>query len=343
MSGYAPFLESGLVLALPVWQAPGYHGRPMAHPSIQVPVTPDFWYAWHADPGHNAPQIEQTLRVMMPFLMQLAVMGQSRATSKAKLSPEDIVTEVDLGLEGLFRMWISRHFPEDRIVGEEGAYAQSDFSDGRSASHVWIIDPIDGTSNYASGSSDVVIQLCRLKAGLPDVAVMGFPFYDRLETASDGGPRWEGSDWPAVSSYDFCIATEYREDRKQEAFDFLHICQSFGGRPYRLRSIGVTLYNLGVQGHFVFYKPRIKIWDIYPPLALFRLRHMDIQMQLGIPSVLGDDIVWEDPFSAPAYARLWGSLSQEGRIGHILVTPTSGKENGATLALKEQLSCMSPF
>ena len=340
----APFLESGVSLSLPVWDKSGYQGRPLAHPTIHVNVTPDFWYAWHADPGHTAPQIEHALRVMMPFLMQLAVVGQSLATSQTKVSPDDIVTEVDLGLEGLFRMWISRHFPEDQIIGEEGAYAQTAVFDGVAAPAVWIIDPIDGTSNYAGGSTDVVIQLCRLKAGIPDVAVMGFPFYDCLETASLGGPVWERSgDWPTMLPTALRIATEYREDRKQEVAMFSQMCQLFGGQPYRLKSIGVTLYFLSVQGQFVFYKPRIKVWDIYPPLALFRLRHLDIQMQLGIVDPGTSERVWVDPFSAHAYACLWGAVSQEGRIGHIVVAPNAGEENGVTLALKEQLSCMSPF
>ncbi len=339
-----PFLESGLVLSLPVWDESRYQVRPMAHPTIHVPVTPDFWHAWHAEPGHTAPQIEHALRVMMPFLMRLAVVGQSLATFQTKLSPADIVTEVDLGLEGLFRMWISRHFPEDQIIGEEGGYTQTAVSDGISAPSVWIIDPIDGTSNYAAGSADVVIQLCRLKAGIPDVAVMGFPFYACLETASVGGPTWEISrDWQPAIPPEFRIATEYREDRNQEALMFLDICHLFGGQAYRLKSIGVTLYCLSGQDHFVFYKPRIKIWDIYPPLALFRLRNLDIQMQLGISVPATEGTVWVDPFSPQAYVRLWKALSQEGRIGHILVTSNEGKENGVTLALKEKLSCISLF
>lgn len=336
------FVDSGDFLVLPIWVGVGYEGRPLAHPHIRVPVSADFWQAWHVFPGESAPQIELALRTMMPFLMQLAVMGQRLVEAQEKLSPEDIVTEVDIGLEGLFRMWITRHFPEDRIIGEEGFYGQPNEPPLLAPAVVWIIDPIDGTSNYAAGDTAVVIQLCRLRHGLPELAVMGFPFYERLETAAVGGPVWPVvSGRPEVSST-FCVATEYREDRIQEGVDFAQVCHQFGGKPYRVKSIGVNVYSLGAHLDFVFYKPRIKIWDIYPPLALLRLRQAAVQMQICVSCVEASRSQWVDPFSSVAYASFAPALAHEGRIGHVVLTSQMQK-NTITAAIKERLLCMSLF
>jgi len=339
------FVESGERLALPVWPSGDYSVPAMAHATISVSVSDAFWTAWHAHPGETAPQIEMALRIIVPVFMQLAVIGQGLARSHAKASPDDIVTEVDIGLEGLFRMWIARHFPADRIVGEEGESGLGGFTPAATVPDcVWIIDPIDGTSNYADGSPDVVIQLCRLKYGRPDVAVMGFPFYDVLETASFGGDMWVSPAWPGpVPNRDcFCVATEYRDDRQKEAHAFDDLCQVFDGTPYRVKSIGVNVYSLATHDDFVFYKPRIKVWDIYPPLALFRLKGMAIEMHLCILDPAQEkQPVWVDPFSENAYLRLWDSLVKEGRIGHVLLVPFGCEKKEKAMAVKELLACMS--
>lgn len=338
------FLECGDVLVLPIWPTGDYRRTPLAHSKIEVPVDGDFWAAWHSHPGETAPQIEAALRKIVPAFMQLAVVGQRLALSHAKSSPDDIVTEVDIGLEGLFRMWILRHFPADRIIGEEGESGLGAFDPALAVSEcVWIVDPIDGTSNYADGSPEVVIQLCRLKSGLPDVAVMGFPFYNLLETASVGGTSFGSYSWPGpVPDGDkLCLATEYRDDRKQEDQAFCELCQTFEGQPYRLKSIGVNVYSLAYHNAFIFYKPRIKVWDIYPPLALFRLRNVAVSMQLFVLDIFQDRGIWVDAFSREAYLRLWESLVNEGRIGHLLLTPSGSEKKEKAMAVKERLSCMS--
>jgi fructose-1,6-bisphosphatase/inositol monophosphatase family enzyme len=338
MTASRPFVLSGDRLHLPVWPNGDYHTAAMAHDRISVPVSPAFWLAFHTHPGEAAPQIEQVLRQIVPVFMALAFVGQGVAASHEKSAPDDIVTEVDLGLEGLFRLWISTHFPKDYIIGEEGNYAGMSVT---ATPAVWIIDPIDGTSNYSEGSPNVVIQLCRLKNGEPDLAVMGFPFYGVLETASFGGSvemlkRWRG---PVPVADAYCIATEYRDDRKNEDDTFLAMCDILAGTPYRLKSIGVTIYTLLYHVDFVFYKPRIKVWDMYPPLALLRLRGVPVDMSLYVFD--GSGYRWVDPFSRTAYDLLWRALENEGRIGHVLLVPSGEKSQSKTVILKEKLACMS--
>lgn len=63
-------------------------------------------------------------------------------TISTKSNPRDIVTQVDIETETLIRSIIAKQYPEHSILGEEAG--QTGSSDYR-----WIIDPIDGTNNFA--------------------------------------------------------------------------------------------------------------------------------------------------------------------------------------------------
>ena len=64
----------------------------------------------------------------------------------AKTSPSDVVTAADLAAEELVVGRLRSERPDDGIVGEEGAHREG--TSGRT----WVIDPVDGTYNFSTGS-----------------------------------------------------------------------------------------------------------------------------------------------------------------------------------------------
>ncbi|SBS32695.1 Inositol-1-monophosphatase [Marinomonas aquimarina] len=68
--------------------------------------------------------------------------------------PQDFLTETDLAVEALIKNEIAHTFPEDAILGEEGGGVPEHFT--------WVIDPIDGTANFARGIPHfcVIISFC---------------------------------------------------------------------------------------------------------------------------------------------------------------------------------------
>lgn len=68
--------------------------------------------------------------------------------------PQDFLTETDLAVEALIKDEITLAFPEDAILGEEGGGEPEHFT--------WVIDPIDGTANFARGIPHfcVIISFC---------------------------------------------------------------------------------------------------------------------------------------------------------------------------------------
>lgn len=94
---------------------------------------------------------------------------------------KDLVTEVDKESERLIVEHLRSRFPEHDLLAEEGDYRR------QGSSFRWIIDPVDGTTNYAHGfpwfCSSIALECdCDLLA-----AVIYNPIYDELFTATKGG------------------------------------------------------------------------------------------------------------------------------------------------------------
>jgi myo-inositol-1(or 4)-monophosphatase len=98
----------------------------------------------------------------------------------------DEVTAMDREVERTVREAISRAFPADAILGEEdGASA-----DVGCAEFVWIIDPIDGTANYARGIAHYCVSIGVVRDAEPVVGALHDPSHDRLYWAARGAGAW---------------------------------------------------------------------------------------------------------------------------------------------------------
>jgi myo-inositol-1(or 4)-monophosphatase len=96
----------------------------------------------------------------------------------------DLVTEVDLAVESMFRALIAERFPDHDVLAEEMGQTR------QGASHRWVFDPLDGTTNYAHGipifCSTVALEI----DGVPTVAAVYDPNRRELFTAERGGGAW---------------------------------------------------------------------------------------------------------------------------------------------------------
>lgn len=120
--------------------------------------------------------------------MAHAAFGRSAVSMKGR---HDEVTEMDRAVERHLRAAITRAFPEDAVLGEEdGAGEGLD-----SARFVWVIDPIDGTANFARGIAHYCVSIGIVSGGAPVIAALHDPSHDRLYHAEAGGGAWlaEGS------------------------------------------------------------------------------------------------------------------------------------------------------
>ena len=107
-----------------------------------------------------------------------------------------IVTEADTAAQRAIVGVISERFPGHAILGEEGTAGVAD------GPATWLVDPLDGTSNYAHGIPFACTSVAvRDGNGLAAGAILE-PFRGELFTAVRGGGAWLGDERLAVSGAD---------------------------------------------------------------------------------------------------------------------------------------------
>lgn len=96
----------------------------------------------------------------------------------------DFVTEVDRAAESAIVDILREAFPEHGILAEESG--RSGAEGGRGAEFVWMIDPLDGTTNFIHGFPQYAVSIALTRKGVPEHAVIFDPVSNELFTASRG-------------------------------------------------------------------------------------------------------------------------------------------------------------
>jgi myo-inositol-1(or 4)-monophosphatase len=103
-------------------------------------------------------------------------------------SPRDVVTEVDFASERLVIDAIRAEFPGDAILAEESGQVRRRRGAGPASDRRWVLDPLDGTVNYANGIPFFCVSLALVGTDGPLVGVVLDPLRDDCFAAAAGGP-----------------------------------------------------------------------------------------------------------------------------------------------------------
>jgi myo-inositol-1(or 4)-monophosphatase len=101
-------------------------------------------------------------------------------------SRRDVVTDVDVRSEELVISEIRRRYPNDAVLAEESGKHSGTGPDA--GARTWVIDPLDGTVNYANGIPFYCVSIGLVADGQPVVGVVFDPARDDLYSASLDGP-----------------------------------------------------------------------------------------------------------------------------------------------------------
>ena len=92
--------------------------------------------------------------------------------------PQDFLTETDLAVEKLIRARLSESFPDDGFLGEE--------TGGDVSGSFWVVDPIDGTANFARGIAHYAIVMAFVTEGRIELGAIYNVEMDELYLATRG-------------------------------------------------------------------------------------------------------------------------------------------------------------
>lgn len=109
-----------------------------------------------------------------------------------KTGPQDLVTDADNAAEAMITQGLTRLFPGCVVVGEEAAFADPALLDQLAgASLAFVVDPVDGTSNFAAGLPLFGTMAAAIVDGSVAACVIHDPVADSSSIAVRGEGAWE--------------------------------------------------------------------------------------------------------------------------------------------------------
>lgn len=165
-----------------------------------------------------------------------------------------VVTEADLSADQLITRAIQREYPADKLISEELQPAI-----GEVDAAVWVVDPLDGTTNFSLGMPIWGVSIARIVDGWPSIGAVYFPIVNELFTAQrSSGAFLNGEQIHAqpsipgrpTSFFSCCTRTHQRYDVSIR---------------YKTRILGSACYTLCAVARgmaIVGFEATPKIWDI---------------------------------------------------------------------------------
>ncbi len=186
-------------------------------------------------------------------------LGRNRFDLKS--SSVDLVTDTDRACEAAILEILGTAFPDYAVLAEEsGARGTSEFQ--------WLVDPIDGTTNFAHSYPHVSIALALARAGETIFGLVHDPLRREVFTASRGegafcnGQRIRVTETPTLATS--LLATGFPYDRARFADFYLSYFKAFVVRTHDVRRAGSAALDLcyvasgRIDG---FWEWKLKPWD----------------------------------------------------------------------------------
>ena len=175
----------------------------------------------------------------------------------------DLVTGIDRASEKAILAIIGRAFPGHGVLAEESDPRAGD------AEHLWVVDPLDGTTNYSRGFPYFCVSVALARAGQVIVAAVHQPLLDELFTAVRGQGAFLNGRPIRVSGQtrldQAFLATGFPYDiRRSRRNNIAHFAR-FATRCLAVRRAGAAALDLSyvAAGRFDgFWELKLRPWDI---------------------------------------------------------------------------------
>jgi myo-inositol-1(or 4)-monophosphatase len=214
----------------------------------------------------------------MRLLAAQAVAREAGATARRRFldrsfsigfkGPQDFLTEVDGETEAFIAERLARVFPSDGFIGEE-----SHPRPAGAGGVVWVVDPIDGTANFARGVPHFCVSIACIEDGEVEVGVIYNPMNDELFSARrGGGARLNGAPIGASSATTLADCSIEVGWNSRAGFaqyiDLVRRVASTGASPSRTGSGALAIAYVAAGRSDGFVEHHINAWDCLAGILL---------------------------------------------------------------------------
>jgi myo-inositol-1(or 4)-monophosphatase len=208
--------------------------------------------------------IELRYLVALGLAQQAGALAMSYAGNRERMAtrlkgPQDFLTDADGAVEAMLRTCIARVFPTDGFLGEEGG--------GTTADDLWIVDPIDGTSNFARGDPQWCVSIGFVHKLQPVIGVIHAPTLGETFAARRGsGATLNGRPIRVSGSTDVAsAAVEIGWSGRRPFPEYLNLVSdvcNLGATVKRSGSGALGLANVAAGRTDAYLERHINSWDV---------------------------------------------------------------------------------
>ncbi len=216
------------------------------------------------------------LRRLLEVAVVAARLAGQRAMEEIKYAKSslkdnaEMVTNADMICQQIIMDRVKETFPDHGFLAEEGPGNKMSLSPPRSGDPFWwVIDPIDGTNNYAHGILNFTVSIAVMYGGYPVVAVIFEPATDSMYSTVKGddaqlnASRITTSDEPVNEFASFGIDSNFKVEVTDAILEFI--------RRTKFRNFGTTALNLSyiAKGSMIgTMTTYARLWDIAAGILL---------------------------------------------------------------------------
>jgi myo-inositol-1(or 4)-monophosphatase len=199
-------------------------------------------------------------------MMRDGLSGDLEVASKGH--PSDLVTRVDRDIEARARELVAASLPGHGFLGEEGG------GEAARSGWLWVVDPLDGTANYANGIQHAAASIGLCYAGRPVAGLVADPFRgERFLTGGDGPPTCNGQPVglrPQAGFDGGVVLLEMggRMDPPAAALGLFQRVRQAGGVCRVMGSAALSLAYVAAGRAAATLMLRVSAWDVAAGVAL---------------------------------------------------------------------------
>lgn len=185
----------------------------------------------------------------------------------------DLVTEADVAAEKVILQILQKEYPRVAVLAEEGHSSYSDIP----REPTWIIDPLDGTTNFAHGFPWFAVSIAYAEKGESQAGVIYAPMQDDLFCACRQSGAWLNGTKISVSRAGeltrSLLATGFPYDVRERPAEVIRALEKMLTRCQGIRRAGAAALDLAyvacgrLDG---FWEIKLKPWDTAAGLLLVR-------------------------------------------------------------------------